>query len=107
MKPDPFCDLCIHADRGKVVGNVTHTLGACPEGKLRILTCQRHDTAVRIIHTAIDDGNKGALKILTDLGKFQQHQQLQQDQTEYTRQTLPTYLLQEQPSDACKKRPQT
>ena len=63
MSPNPFCGLCVSAGRGKQVGDVTHTLGGCPEGKMRELSFQRHDTAVNIIAEAMQDGYKGAVKV--------------------------------------------
>ena len=57
MSPNPFCGLCVSAGRGKQVGDVAHTLGGCPEGRMRELSFQRHDTAVNIIAEAIQDVN--------------------------------------------------
>ena len=98
MSPNPFCGLCVSAGRGKQVGDVAHTLGGCPEGRMRELSFHRHDTAVNIIAEAIQDGYKGAVKVLWDSGADETRQK------DEDRQTLPRWLFKD-PQVVSRKRP--
>ena len=65
---------------------------------MRALSFQRHDTAVNIIAEAIQDGYKGAVKVLWDSGADETKQK------DETRQTLPRWLFKD-PQVVSRKRP--
>jgi hypothetical protein len=65
----PYCKLCKGQHIG-VIGNATHTLGGCPNKRLRSQHTKRHDEAVYKIVSALQKGYKGATKILYDQGSM-------------------------------------
>ena len=98
MQKTPFCTLCT----GEHWGDVTHTLGGCSNKILHSQHNKRHDEAVRKIHTAMEKGYKGALKILFDPGgqlvvvpanEKVDNTDEAVDKTAPSRQTLPQYLF--------------
>jgi hypothetical protein len=100
MQRTPFCTLCT----GEHWGDVTHTLGGCSNKILHSQHNKRHDEAVRRIHTAMKNGQKGAQKILFDPGgqpavvpddEAADTSDDTVDKTAPSRQTLPQYLFQE------------
>ena len=58
----------------------------CPEGRLRKLSFNRHDSAVKMIYDAVRRGYNGALQVSCDLGK-------QDENGDNDRTTLPKYLF--------------
>ena len=84
LQQTPYCTLCQHEGRDNVV-SVTHILGGCPSETLRKLHCTRHDQTVDRVFDSIVRGNKGAVTVLHDTGKYQ-------DMDDNRKHTLPQYL---------------
>ena len=85
LQQTPYCTLCQHEGRDNVVSDVTHILGGCPSEALRKLHCIRHDQTVDRVFDSIVRGNKGAVTVLHDTGKYQ-------DMDANRKHTLPQYL---------------
>ena len=85
LQQTPYCTLCQHEGRDNVVSDVTHILGGCPSEALRKLHCIRHDQTVDRVFDSIVSGNKGAVTVLHDTGKYQ-------DMDANRKHTLPQYL---------------
>eukprot|EP00959_Pyramimonas_sp_CCMP1952_P099000 2069451-Pyramimonas_sp.AAC.3 len=87
LQGTPYCALCQHCAVDNVASDVIHILGGClRDEKLRKVHCLRHDQTVEncFESVTVTRGNKGAAKVLHDIGKYQ-------DMDDNRKHTLPQY----------------